>query len=361
MTPAVAAVSVLVAAYTGMRMPSAWSASLQSVSFRDGFHRRFLVGTVMNPIAETAGYPYWIYALLSFLILAGLLAVLISQAVSTHLPARRLLVFGFFLLPTGGYLFHEVGYFDQILYLLLFGALWMLGRGRWLPASLLLVLAMCVHEIAALTVLPLFFVACLRTLAPARAIVAAAPACVTGLLILTIEPTAPETSLALQRKLEAAHFPVRPDALEVFSRSQANSWKLYSRWDVFLYLLPLVVLIAIALLLFVRTGDRPPKLPAMSVLAALAPAMATLAGWDRERWAFLLIVNFFIVLWIWFGDYQLDVKSAQFGVAFGALLLTVCVPLTYFDGFSPRPLTGSGISEFYEHVTSGRFFDEPRL
>ncbi|MEU8135734.1 hypothetical protein [Streptodolium elevatio] len=358
---AAALACVLVAAYTGIRMPNAWSATLQSVSFQDGFHRRFLVGTLMDPIADAAGYHYRMYALLSFLILAGLLAVLVYQAVVTRLPARRFLILAFFLLPTGGYLFHEVGYFDQVLYLLLFGALWMLGRGWWIPASLTMVLAMCVHEITALTVLPLFFVACLRVLPLSRTIVAAVPACATGLLILTAKPTSSGTSLALQRKLEEAHFPVRPDALELFSRTQEDSWKMYSQKEVFLYLLPLIVLIGVALLLFARAGDRPAKLLVMSVLAALAPAMATFAGWDRERWAFLLIVNFFVILWFWFGDYQVGLKSVQFGVVVVALLLTVHVPLTYFDGFEPRSLTGRGISDFYEYVTSGDFFDKPRL
>lgn len=350
---------VAVAAYTGIRMPNGWSATLQAVSFQDGFHRRFLVGTLMDPVADAAGYRYRMYALLSFLILGALLAVLVHQAVVTRLPARRFLILAFLLLPTGGYLFHEVGYFDQVLYLLLFAALWMLGRGWWIPASLLLVLAMCVHEITALTVLPLFFVACLRTLPVSRAIVAVVPACATGLLILTAKPTSSATSLALQRKLEDAHFPVRPDALELFSRSQSESWEMYSRKEVFLYLLPLIILIAVALLLFARAGDRPAKLLVLSVLAALAPASATLAGWDQERWAFLLTVNFLVVLWFWFGDYQVGLKSVQFGVVVVALLLTVHVPLTYFDGFAPRPLTGNAISDFYDDVTSGHFFDKP--
>ncbi|MCF2527385.1 hypothetical protein [Yinghuangia soli] len=357
---------VLVAVYTGSRMPSAWAATLQTVGLQDGFRRRFAVGTLTGPVLDVTGHRYELLAVLSYLVLAALLAVLVREAVTTAQPARRLLVFAFLLLPTGGYLVHEVGYFDQVLYLLLFGALRLLGKGRWTAAALLMAAAMCVHEIAALTVLPVFVLACARCLPPVRALAAALPAAAAGLFVLAAPPTPPAASADLQRSLAAEGFPVRPDALDLFARTQMDSWRLYSPADVLLFLLPLALFAAAALILAARCGPRRdrPLLLGLSLGAALAPVLAAFAGWDKERWAFLLIANFFLVLWLRTGDLRigagLGIGSPQVAVVAVALLLTVHVPLKYFDDFKPRPLTGPGIGKFWVDVSSGHFFATPR-
>ena len=54
------------ALYTGFRVPNAWSATLDSVSLFGGFHRRFVVGTLLHPLAVATGYNYWVFAAWSF-------------------------------------------------------------------------------------------------------------------------------------------------------------------------------------------------------------------------------------------------------------------------------------------------------
>lgn len=349
-----------VAAYTGLRMPSGWTATLQAVSLQDGFHRRFLIGSLLHPIASRTGYPYLLFAAVSFAVLAGLVAVLVYAAATTRHPARRYLVMAFLLLPTGGYLFHEVGYFDQVLYLLLFGALWLLARGRVHAAGLAVAAATTVHEITVLTVLPLFLLAAARTLPPRRALTAVLPATVAGLVVLLVPASSAGATGNLGGTLAADHFPVRTDALDLFGRTQTDSWQLFSPWEVLVFLLPLTVVLGAAVLCFARgtrLGGRP--LALLSLAAALAPAALAFAGWDMERWAFLLVANFCVVTWFWLGERPSPARPFPYAAAACALLVTVHVPLTYFDGYQPRELTGKAMSTFVDDVTSGRFTHTP--
>src|SRR5436309_2743462 len=80
-----AAVAILVAGYTGFRTPNAWSATLDAVSLLDGFHRRFVVGTLLRPLAMASGYNYWLFAAFSYLLLAAVLAILVAGVVRTEL------------------------------------------------------------------------------------------------------------------------------------------------------------------------------------------------------------------------------------------------------------------------------------
>ncbi|MDI2125035.1 hypothetical protein [Yinghuangia seranimata] len=348
------------AAYTGLRMPSGWTATLQAVSLQGGFHRRFLVGSLLHPIASRTGYPYPLFAAVSFAVLAGIVTVLVRAAVTARNPARRYLVLGFLLLPSGGYLFHEVGYFDQVLYLFLFASLWLLARGRVLAASLLIAAAATVHEITVLTVLPLFVLAAVRSLPTRRAVASVLPAAVVGAVVLLVPASSGGAPRALGTVLSAHGFPVRSDALALFGRTQSASWHMYSPWQAFLFLLPLVLVVgAVVLRVCHQAGSGGLRLTVLSAGAALSPSMLALAGWDMERWAFLLVANFCIVLWFWLGEHPVPMRRFPYGLPMAALLLTVHVPLAYFDGYQPRALTGKSVTTFVEHVTSGRIVHTP--
>jgi hypothetical protein len=134
------------------------------------------------------------------------------------------------------------------------------------------------------------------------------------------------------------------------------------------YLLPLALIVLVALLLFTGvSGHISRRSGATTILAlasATAPTALAAAGWDMERWAFLLIANFSVVLWLLLGDRQrgdrqVNVSHRHYAVIVAALLLTAHVPLNYFDGYSPRPITGHGIADFVTLVDSGHFSDTP--
>ena len=320
------AVAVGVAAYTGFRLPGEWAATLQSVSLTDGFHRRFLVGTLLAPF----GHHYLVSTVASFLVLADLLTVVVIAFFRGRTESRRLVIVGWLLAPTGGYLFHEVGYFDQVLYLLLAGASWALHRNRPVLASVVMTLSVTVHEIALLTVLPVFGFALLRKFPFRRAGALLAPSTVACLVILALPPAASGAVEKLRNTLSTADFRYRVDALSLFERTQAQSWQLYSVTRVLLYLVPIAIVVIGGLLLL----QRPALAAAVSVAA---PVLLAFGGWDDARWGFLLVSNFALVLWLRLGRRELDLSRA--GVLAALLLVLTHVPMPYFDGYAPRGLT----------------------
>lgn len=364
-TTATATTCLALAAYTGLRMPSGWAVTLQALSWQDGIHRRFLVGTLVRPLAAPLGHPYALYAGLSFLVLAALLGVLAHQAVTTRNPARRMLVLTFLLLPTGGYLFHEVGYFDQFIYVMLFGALALLARGRVPAAALLLAATPAVHEIALVTVLPVFFVAAVSALSLPRAILAVLPASAVGLAVLAMPTTDPRVTRGITARLAEQGFPVRPDALELFTRTQAESYRLFDPLVILQYVAPAAVVLACGTLAFGwAIGPRPPAWTWLAAAAAISPAALALGGWDQERWVFLMVANFCVVLWLRLDDvpspgFLSRPVAARASAAMLALLVVAHVPLTYFDGYVPRPLTGAGLGDFTADLRSGDLFAQP--
>ena len=178
-------ISMLLAAYTGFRLPNLWSATLYTTSLPDGFHRRFVVGTLLHPLSEapttTTGStrPSRSYPRRAPRRARGV-------TLRARLVSQRFLVVAFFLLPTGGFLFHEVGYLDQLLYLMLFTSLWLLRRrgAPWIAAPVIMSLAVFTHEIAILTVFPILGFVVLRDLPCDAALAVLAPPALSGLIVV---------------------------------------------------------------------------------------------------------------------------------------------------------------------------------
>ncbi|WP_033290070.1 hypothetical protein [Amycolatopsis jejuensis] len=328
-TTALFVVALGLAAYTGFRLPGAWAVTLQTASLADGFHRRFLIGTLLHPFAAIAGYHYWLFAAAAFLILAALLTVITVAFLRSRTESARFVLIGWLLVPSGGYLFHEVGYYDQAIYLLLFAALFALHRNRPVVASGLMVLSVLTHEIALLTVLPVFALVLLQKMPFRRVCTLVAPPAVAGLIVLALPPAAPGAIAKFQQKLADAQFPFRDDALRLFARTQVESWRIYSITDVLLYLVPILLVVIGGYLILHRD--------LLSVAAIVAPALLAFGGWDEARWGFLLVCNFAVVLFLRLQNRELRV--AQLGALAAAFLILTHIPMAYFDGYTPREIT----------------------
>lgn len=354
-----------IAGFTGFRIPSSWCTTLDAVSLFDGFHRRFAIGTVLRPLAVATGYNYWALAAYNFAVLAAVLAVLAVAAVRTPLLGRRVLVLAFLLLPTGGFLFHEIGYFDQVLYLLVFAALWLVERDRWAAAICVMAVAPCVHEIAILTVIPVFGLVALRTLTPRRALIATAVPVAVGLLVMAIPQATTGAVATLSATLHGANFAFRHDALSLFERSQAASWQLYNVEGLFVQVRPAAV-VAVAAFVALWLTDRglrrtsPGQVAGWLILVAscvaiAAPALLILGGWDGNRWVFLILGNFFVVSWIALGDRRTREPSgsAVFVLA-TALLVFGQFSIGYFDHYAPRDITLRATRRSFLHQIADR-------
>ena len=146
---------VVLAGYVGFRLPSLWATTLYNISVQDGGFRRSLLGTVLAPLWSFFDYSYWAFASVSFVILAGLLIVIVIAGWKAKNNGQRMVALVWLLAPTGAYLFHEVGYLDQLLYLLLFLSVWLWAKSNPFIAIIPVTLSVFVHESAMVTTVPL--------------------------------------------------------------------------------------------------------------------------------------------------------------------------------------------------------------
>jgi hypothetical protein len=366
-------VAIASAFYVGFRLPNAWATTLSSVSITDGFHRRFVVGTLLRPLAIATDYDYWLYAAFEFAVLAGLIAIVVRSALRTTSIERRLLIVAYFLLPTGGFLFHEVGYFEQELYLLLFVAIWLVRKQRLIAATAVMAVCPYIHEIAILTTLPIFGLVVLRELPFRRAaIMTAIPAIVNGIVLLL--PPASEGAVAtLTATLQQSRFAtIRTDALELFNRSQAESWRLYTVHEVVVFVKPIAMFVvgAFAVLWWFDRGFWKQRMhvPAVAIFFASAaavglPGLLVYGGWDGNRWAFLLLTNFAIVTWLSLEEQH---RSAPVRIGTCALLavtilLTSHIELPYFAPNAPREFGYRPVRKFVREMRTGALFEVPGI
>ncbi|HEY0192600.1 MAG TPA: hypothetical protein VGC42_15885, partial [Kofleriaceae bacterium] len=333
-------VALVIAWIRGFRAPNLWSATLQSISLVDGFHRRFLVGTLLRPVVMIAGYRYAVFACFGYAVLVALLWIVIRAALRTPLWSRRAVVLAWLLLPSGGFVFDEVGYFDQVLYLILFAGVALLARGRLAWAAVVMALAPMVHEIAALTVLPVFGWLALRQLPVRKAVLVTAPAAVIAGVVLIVPPATAAAIPALEAALAHADFVYRIDALSLFERTQAASWKLYSIHAQWLAVQATTMIAVLGLVaLWWADGAANARARVVACAAAAAPSLLIFGGWDDNRWIFLIVTNFLLVVWYSLADRRDELGARAASVLLIALLLFSQNPSYYFDGLKPRALS----------------------
>jgi len=142
---------LVIALYVGFRLPNRWSVNYYIPSVFDGFWRRSLLGTLLYPFGALR-FDYHFVAAVQALVLLVLVALLMAHALRSGLRIK-LLTMLFLIGPAGGYLFHEVGYVEQLLYLMLLAALAFSDKRL---SFVLMALSLFVHEMAAFTVIPIY-------------------------------------------------------------------------------------------------------------------------------------------------------------------------------------------------------------
>ena len=362
--------ALAIAAFTGLRMPNLWATTLYSISVADGAIRRSVFGTVLLPIFAVFGHSYSVAAVVAFIVLVCVLAVLAYAYLSAELLSQRLVILAWLVLPAGAYLFHEVGYLDQVVYLLLFAAIWLLNRNRWVIASVVMVLAVLTHEMALFTTIPLFALVAFARLPRRSAALATGAPVVVAAVVALLPPLTDSRIKDIAAGFKADSFPFRPDALELFSRTQSQSWELFSVRDTVDFVAPVAVIVAITVLVIIAlrstAGSSTSRLSRgrefITVIgAATAPILLCLGGWDAGRWAFLVISNFAIVMYIWLGRARVELTLQQCVALALGLILLARIPLPYFDDFEPRSLQVSQAKVLAKSVLDGSFFATPKL
>jgi hypothetical protein len=365
------------AAFAGLRMPGLWVVTQETVTAQQGFHRRALIGTLLAPFAGMAGHDYYFYAAVAVLSLAALTLVVVRTAWHSPDPRHRVLLAAFFALPAGGFMFHEVGYYEQEIYLFFFAAWWLANREHWRLASALMVAAVLTEEIALLTTVPLFALLALRRLSVERALKIVAAPVLAAVVLLRLPAASTGAWAGTLASLVHSGFRTRADYFGLFFRTQEQTWKMYSQTDAVLIVLP-TLLIALAVVFVIcrrRTGEpiaaeAAPDRLWIAAACVVAPAGLAIGGWDTNRWTFLVYVNLAILLWWHLQREGLDTRDAR-GLrapqrvdvlALAVLVLVaLAVRIPYFDGYAPRSLDWSVMGGELHRLFAGDLFRMPNV
>ena len=201
----------------GFRMPNLWSINYFLPSLFEGFYRRSLLGTLLFALGEWR-FNYYTIASIQITIFIGLNIALVYQSLKAQGPARWLWPL-FLLSPAGGYFFHEIGYVDQILYLILLLAMSLQSRVR---AGFLMIASLFIHEMALFTTLPVYFAWCLYQ-GKSRSLVmktAGVALLVFALIYLFLQTSSAQSiSQFLDTASSLSNYAVRTDYYDVFRLS----------------------------------------------------------------------------------------------------------------------------------------------
>jgi hypothetical protein len=347
----VQAVLLLSAFYRGFRIPNFWSLAYYQVDWADGFIRRGLLGTLLLPLGCSRFDPHVIWAF-QYAALAVTVACLLWLG---RRGAAGLLLCLILLGDAGAFLFHEVGYPEQILLplTLLCGVL--LERRRNVAAAGILVACVLIHEMALFTVLPAAFFFWLRLDAGRRPSFGRLFGPALGVLAALAAASVPMQVPALQHFADQAsscgHPLQRLDFLIYYEETFLQQFTVYYHPS---ELVAVVLPLALGLALWILPGQAVLKAPWGQrwalLLACLAPLALGFLGTDKNRWIFLVLLQLLILVHP--GTEAAAQEESGQGFFRRGLRLAWALPLILavlathirmFDGYAARPYDGEGL------------------
>ena len=207
---ALGALLMINALYAGGRGPGIWPVMGALTSLQDGHQRRTGLGSLLHFLPASVRFNYHLHAAVFFAILSALLTAIFWQAIC-HLPTAVAVVL-YFLGASGSFLFYEVGFSEQLVFLIFLLAAWLTGRAPWLAALAMAFSVFC-HELTLFFTLPLFALLLLYNRASVRRIVLLIAPSVAAGIYLVLSPQASHVQeLALLEMIEQyGNFTPRPD------------------------------------------------------------------------------------------------------------------------------------------------------
>jgi len=319
----------------GFRMPNLWSINYFLPSMFEGFYRRSLLGTLLFPLGELR-FNYYTIASIQGAIFISLNIALVYQSLKAQSPSRWLWPL-FLLSPAGGYFFHEIGYVDQVLYLLLLLAMSMQSGAR---ASVLMISSLFIHEMALFTTLPVYLAWSLYQGKSVRSLikVGGLALIVFGVIYFFLQTSSSASIIQfLEQATRLSNYVVRADYYDVFKMSFVGGiYQVpYMPREIINHLL-LIPLWGIAGWCFAQQGknvSEKTQLFTIGSLASFSPILLGIFGWDYSRWLFLSMASSALCLFI--ARAHLSWKILLM-LAILLLALPTVGFLDYFDRFTPR-------------------------
>jgi hypothetical protein len=349
--------SLCFAFYRGFHAAGLWTVNYYQAGIFDGFYRRALLGTLLTPFG-CLRFDYFFVEAVQFLVLFAVLGLFVYVAIRSR---EQLALTVFFLSVAGGYFFHEVGYPEQFLWLVAAATIYALKHNRDYLAGALLFLAMLVHEMALLMVLPIVFLYWMLEgkESTASGLKIFLPPLIAFAAITLWFQLAPESILL--HYFESAQncgYPVlRKDYFSIyqsqFSGESARRF-MYAPEQLMGAVLP----VALLAVLFAYVAGRKLGLSIARGLVILAccvsPLFLGLVGSDSERWIFITYTQ--IMLAGILVSARVRAAHTNGGLLSGSplfmaalVLLAAVLQLKYFIG-EPRPLTLTHLSLFPGYV-----------
>jgi hypothetical protein len=352
---------------------SSWIATHLLFSYQDGFRRRALVGTLVQhllgpePVTQAFATALGLSALVLFVLLAGLLTASALRARADR--AMIILPLGVLLVASTHTraLVLDNGRFDVLLLsITLLVALIALHRPMVAAALVgpLAIIALAVHEIALLAVVPLVFamvrerLATQPTRAPAGQRILAAGAsgagAFAGWLILTgrlAEEVARERVTAIARR---ATFPPTDEAVDIHSASSVETILMTLAKVAEVGPVPLLALVAVSVplawlavdaMVRPREDERPwgaaallqTGSPTALMVASVSPLLLMFLGVDHGRWFVLAALNLVIAAIFWQALHSPEVDASERAAPAGPKMLV----LLLFAVLLPSPIRGT--------------------
>ncbi len=350
---------VLYAFIEGFRMPSLWSINYYLPSFFDGFYRRALPGTILSFFGDLR-FNYYTIATIQFSVLISLL-LWIYYIFQKNL-LLMLIISLYLVSPAGGYLFNEVGYIEQLLYLILFISI-ALFRKHKTTSIILFSSSMFIHELALFATLPIYFTYIyLSTKNLKQTILYIMPSILFFLVILIFFQVVPLDAIELfkERVSNASSYPLRNDYYTVFTNEITGSRnKIYYTLDSLNQIFLLCSLAVTASILVYQISKKQILIALLFFLTATTPLLLGFFGWDVYRWYFLSLSSLTTVLIIILLHYQViftEIASIQKILVLFIIIYSLLISnmyLVYFDihEYKPRPFNKESVHEvLYEYT-----------
>lgn len=328
-------ISYIAAWLNGFRMPNLWSINYFIPSIFEGFYRRSLLGTVTFFLGDLR-FQYHTIAAIQFVVFIALNVVIIRACIKRGNQFKWFWVL-FLLSPAGGYFFNEIGYIEQLLYLLMFAAL--ASPSKSLGAVVMLG-STWIHEMALFTTIPLYIGYLLLQQRPWKEVftITAASAICFGILYFFFQTAASENiSQFLTNAAQLADHPIRQDYYTIFSNKfigQRLQWY-YSINEIknIALITPLWLIAAYSFSKCAESSFAKILLFVSGIFICFSPLILGTFGWDVHRWIFLSVAS--TLCCIYWVSSQLSARLSWAVVVLFALF-SLFGNLEYFDGYIPR-------------------------
>lgn len=341
-------ISFVAAFIRGFRMPNLWTMNYFITNYFDGFYRRSLLGTFLYPFGDLR-FNYHFIVGIEALIFILLCIVVLFVTYRANRNFKWLMIL-FLLAPTGGYLFHEIGYVDQLLFLVFLLAY---RSKSTLISNGLLLASLFIHEMALFTIIPLYCASRVHQGVRWQNVVKTAFICLAGFGLIALF-----LQTSLQANIDAfldlarskANYIVRYDYYEIFSNLLTGQrQKIYYRNENLIELILMLPMWVLCGLSFIKNGSDCSKkiLWLCGFMACFSPILLGIFAWDTHRWVFLSLSQAMVCFYLARNTLTDNMVKA---ITIVFVLFIALGNLDYFDDYVPRSVnTEKSISYFFQY------------